>query len=110
MWVDPSVCGVWGPARGLNQKPPVCKASALPRGHGPTNIRGRKSEGRANVKSIQNLTSHLIRTDRYNYITDLAKRLCDARRASQIFWTDFKRPINKKKNTNIPPPIEMVDL
>ncbi len=39
------------------------------------NTRGRKPEGRENVKSIQNLTSHLIRVAKDNYIADLAKKL-----------------------------------
>jgi hypothetical protein len=70
------------------------------------NTRGRKPEGRENVKSIQNLTSHLIRVAKDSYIANLAKKLCDSRRGSKIFWTAFKRLINKKKNTNIPPLIE----
>ena len=70
------------------------------------NIRGCKPDGREHVKSIQNSTSYLIRQAKSKYIDDLAKKLCDSRRGSKIFWTAFKRLINKKKFTNIPPMIE----
>ena len=42
--------------------------------------RGRNPEGRDNVKSIQCLTSQLIREAKGKYIKDLTKKLCDARR------------------------------
>ena len=43
------------------------------------NVRGRNPDGREHVKSIQNLTSYLIRQAKSKYIDDLAKKLCDYR-------------------------------
>ena len=68
--------------------------------------RGKPIEGRENVKLIQNLTDKAIHDAKKRYLDDLSEKLSNPKSGTNIFWSAFKRIINSKKLTNIPPLIE----
>ena len=41
-----------------------------------------------------------------SHIDILSKKLCDPKTGQKQFWGAYKRIVNKKKNTNIPPILE----
>ncbi|MCH2389802.1 MAG: hypothetical protein MK234_03870 [Nitrospinales bacterium] len=48
----------------------------------------------------------LITEAKSSYIENLGKKISDPNTGAKIFWSSYKRLINNKKNTNIPPLLE----
>ena len=69
-------------------------------------IRGRNPAEREHVRGVQNITNKLIKHAKQNYFQRLGDKLSNPATGQKPFWTSFKRIINKKKYTNIPPLIE----
>ena len=65
--------------------------------------RGRPDEGRAVVQRVQVETNSVISEARQSYIEDLSEKLSNPKSSNNIFWSAFKRLLNNKKLTNIPP-------
>ena len=65
--------------------------------------RGRPEGGRALVQEVQIETNSVIDAAKESYIKDLSDKLCNPRSSNNIFWSAFKRLLNNKKHTNIPP-------
>ena len=68
--------------------------------------RGSKSHEHNHVREIQNLTNKLIRKAKTSYYEKIGNKLCDPKTGQKTYWTAFKKIVNKKKYTNIPPLIE----
>ena len=68
--------------------------------------RGRPTEGRAYTQEVQLETNSVISAAKESYIKDLSNKLCNPRSSNNIFWSAFKRLLNNKKLTNIPPLLE----
>ena len=58
------------------------------------------------VNKVQNETNKIIQDAKDKYHYDLGDKLCDARNGQKVIWTAFKRLLNKKKCSNIPPLLE----
>ena len=65
--------------------------------------RGRLSDDKHHVNLVQKQTNKVIQIAKQEYIDNLSAKICDPRSGGKIFWNSYKRLINKKKNTNIPP-------
>ena len=70
--------------------------------------RGRNPTEHQNVRDVQKSINKLIKQAKQTYFTSLGKRLSDPNTGQKSFWTVYKRIINSKKQTNIPPLIENV--
>ena len=68
--------------------------------------RGRKEQEHDNAREVQNNTNKLIKQAKQTYYTKLGDKLSDHKTGPKNFWTAFKKIVNKKKYTNIPPIIE----
>ena len=68
--------------------------------------RGRPNEGRALVQTVQIETNSVIDKAKESYIKDLSEKLSNPKSSNNIFWSAFKRLLNNKKVTNIPPLLE----
>ena len=63
-----------------------------------------KSPADTKVKNKSQRDLHKLITEaKISYIDNLAKKISDPNTGSKIFWSSYKRLINNKKNTNIPP-------
>ena len=67
---------------------------------------GRNPTEHQNVRDVQKSTNKLIKQAKQTYFTSLGKKLSDPNTGQKSFWTVYKRIINSKKQTNIPPLIE----
>ena len=67
---------------------------------------GRPEGGRARVQEVQIETNAIIGAAKESYINDLSDKLCNPKSSNNIFWSAFKRLLNNKKLTNIPPLLE----
>ena len=65
--------------------------------------RGRPDGGRASVQKVQVETNSIIDEAKQSYIDDLSEKLSNPKSNNNIFWSAFKRLLNNKKLTNIPP-------
>ena len=52
---------------------------------------------------MQNETNNTIKKARDEYIDRLSAKVCDPESGGKVFWSAYKRLLNNKKNTNIPP-------
>ena len=68
--------------------------------------RGRPEDGRASVQKVQVETNSAIEQAKQSYIKDLSDKLSNPKSSNNIFWSAFKRLLNNKKLTNIPPLLE----
>ena len=68
--------------------------------------RGRNPTEHQNACDVQNSTNKFIKQAKQTYFTSLGKKLSDPNTGQKSFWTVYKRIINSKKQTNIPPLIE----
>ena len=68
--------------------------------------RGRPNGGIEYVKSVQKETKNIINGAKSDFFSKLSKKLCDPQTGQREFWGAYKRILNKKKNTNIPPLLE----
>ena len=68
--------------------------------------RGRNPDDRHIVRSVQNETNKIIKNAKADYFINLGKKLSNYNTGAKPFWTTFKRLVNKKKQSNIPPIIE----
>ena len=64
---------------------------------------GRKHEEKNRVNTVQNETNSIIKEAKIRYINDLSAKLCDPNTGSKVFWSAYKKLLNNRKNTNIPP-------
>ena len=55
---------------------------------------------------VQIETNSLINSAKEAYIKNLSDKLCNPKSSSNVFWSAFKRLLNNKKLTNIPPLLE----
>ena len=63
-----------------------------------------KSPDDTKIKNKSQRDLHKLITEaKSNYIEDLGRKISDPNTGSKIFWSAYKRLINNKKNTNIPP-------
>jgi len=67
---------------------------------------GRKPEGREACTRTQVETNKILIKAKNDYLSDLGAKICDPNTGQKCFWTAFKRLLNNKKITNIPPLIE----
>ena len=65
--------------------------------------RGRPEVGRVLVRQVQIETNSVIDSAKELYIKDLSDKLCNPKSSNNIFWSAFKRLLNNKKQSNIPP-------
>ena len=65
--------------------------------------RGRIDSDRDNVRKVQNDTNKLIKSTKETYYFTLGSKLSDPRVGQNDFWNAYKKVVNKKRNTNIPP-------
>ena len=65
--------------------------------------RGRISADKHHVNVVQKQTNKIIKDAKQEYIDNLSTKICDPQSGHKVFWNAYKRLINKKKNTNIPP-------
>ena len=61
---------------------------------------------RGNIRNVQNVTNKLIKQAKLNYFQKLGDKLTNPAGGQKSFRRSFKRILNKKKHTNIPPLIE----
>ena len=66
-------------------------------------LRGRSLTEKDLVRTVQNETNRLIKKAKIDYFNILGSKLSDYNTGSKTFWTAFKRLVNKKKLSNIPP-------
>ena len=59
--------------------------------------RGRDINGKAGVNKIQNETNKAIKEAKQLYIDNLSKKLCDPNCGQKVFWTAYKKLLNKKR-------------
>jgi len=64
---------------------------------------GKKPSDTLAKNRSQNDLFKLISEAKTKYIENLGKKISDPNTGSKIFWSSYKRLINNKKNTNIPP-------
>ena len=58
------------------------------------------------VREMQNATNKLIKEAKLAYYTNFGPKLSDPNTGQKHFWTAYKKIINQKVNTNIPPIID----
>ena len=58
------------------------------------------------VGEVQNISSKLINEAKQIYYHNLGDKLSHPKIGQKSFWASFKRDVNTKKQTNIPPIIE----
>ena len=58
------------------------------------------------VRDVRNVTNKLIRKAKLSYYSNLGLKLSDPNTGQKCFWTTYKKLINKKAKTNIPPLME----
>ena len=58
------------------------------------------------VNKSQRDLNKLIKDAVAHYIDNLSKKICDPNTGSKICWSSYKRFLNNKKTTNIPPLVE----
>ena len=68
--------------------------------------RGRPEGGRALVREVQIETNSIVDSAKEPYIKNLSDKLCNPRSSNNVFWSAFKRLLNNKNLTNIPPLLE----
>ena len=68
--------------------------------------RGKPEGGRVLVRQVQIETNSFINSAKEAYIKNLSDKLCNPKSSSNVFWSAFKRLLNNKKLTNIPPLLE----
>ena len=68
--------------------------------------RGRKPDDWEYVRTVRNETSSRIIKAKDDYFSNLGKSLSDPMNGTKSYWTTFKKIINKKKFSNIPPLLE----
>ena len=68
------------------------------------NWKKNKTPGDTNIKNRSQRDLHKLITEaKSKYIEDLGRKISDPNTGSKIFWSAYKRLINNKKITNIPP-------
>ena len=67
---------------------------------------GRKPDDWEYVRTVCNETSSRITKAKDDYFSNLGKSLSDPMNGTKSYWTTFKKIINKKKFSNIPPLLE----
>jgi len=65
--------------------------------------RGRSLEGRALVSQTQRETNKIINDRKNRYASELGDKICNPKTGPKCFWTAFKKLLNNKKVSNIPP-------
>ena len=68
--------------------------------------RGRTLGELDKVRDVRNVTSKFIRKAKSSYYNNLGLKLSDPNTGQKHFWTTYKKLINKKVKTNIPPLME----
>ena len=68
--------------------------------------RGRNPNDHDNVRKVQNDTNKLIKEAKSSYYLNLGSKLSDPKIGQKEFWSSYRKIVNKKHNTNIPPIIE----
>ena len=68
--------------------------------------RGRPEGGRDLVQQTQLETNSVIDQAKKTYIEDLSEKLCNPKSNNNIFWSAYKKLLNNKKQSNIPPILE----
>ena len=68
--------------------------------------RGRALGELDKVCEVRNVTSKFIRKAKSSYYSNLDLKLSDPNTGQKYFWTTYKKLINKKVKTNIPPLME----
>ena len=68
--------------------------------------RGKSLCDKHHVNAVQKETNKIIKDAKKTYIDNLSAKICDPRSGGKVFWNAYKRLINNKKNTNIPPIME----
>ena len=58
------------------------------------------------VRDVRNVTSKFIRKSKSSDYSNLGLKLSDPNTGQKYFWTTYKKLINKKVKTNIPPLME----
>ena len=69
-------------------------------------IRGKSMRDKQDVNAVQNETNKIIKEAKKTYIDNLCSKICYPQSGGKVFWNAYKRLINNKKNTNIPPIME----
>ena len=67
---------------------------------------GRRSEDWQLFKTVRNETSKLVIKAKEMYYRSLGRKSSDPSNGTKTFWSTMNRPIDKKKNINIPPLLE----
>ena len=67
---------------------------------------GKKTNCFEYVQNIKKETASVIRDAKKRHIDKISTKLCDPNSGQKEFWKAFRRVVNKKKVTNIPPLIE----
>ena len=67
---------------------------------------GRRPEDWQLFKTVRNETSRLVVNAKAMYYCNLGRKLSDPSNGIKTFWSTMNRPIDKKKNINIPPLLE----
>ena len=65
--------------------------------------RGKIDNDWDNIRKVQNDTNKLIKSTKETYYSTLGNKLPDPRVGQKDFWNVYKKVVNKKRNTNIPP-------
>ena len=68
--------------------------------------RGRNPKDHDNVRKVQNETNKLIKEAKSPYYCNLGSKLSDPNAGQKEFWSAYRKIVNKKQNTNIPPIIK----
>ena len=68
--------------------------------------KGRNPDTRDIVKSSQIAINKLISRAKTSYLNDLSNKLIDKKNGQKVFWSAYKRLLNNKKLSNIPPLFE----
>ena len=58
------------------------------------------------VNAMQRETNKIIKKAKKDHIENLSSKICDPQSGHKVFWNAYKRLVNNKKNTNIPPIVE----
>ena len=65
-------------------------------------LSGRISNQRTYVRTVQNETTKIIKSAKRNYFSHFGEKLSSYDTGSKLFWTTFKRMVNKKKLPTYP--------
>ena len=68
--------------------------------------RGRNPHGDDNLRDVRNSTNKSIKEAKLAYYSNLGNKLSDPKIGQKLFWSAYKKVVNKKMTTNIPPTIE----